>query len=152
MALDAAPYLMFTNKDEPLPDHPISLLKQEEMSELPGSLSMSATPPPSSRKQAAFTPQLIGHLPVSTNDAIATFEQIQENWYMYKSLGRSRELGESMSCDCQFAPGQYCLNRTVGSLIGATCRRRYPRDCLRAWLRLYKPTDAGRMSSRRLSL
>jgi hypothetical protein len=51
-------------------------------------------------------PQIIDHLPVAREAALATFKQIDENWYQYGTLGRSRELGESMSCDCHYAPGK----------------------------------------------
>ncbi|KAF9264474.1 hypothetical protein L218DRAFT_862694 [Marasmius fiardii PR-910] len=69
-----------------------------------------STPPPStaastSKKAASSTPQLIGDLPVARDEALGTFVEMSDNWYQYKSLGRSRELMESMTCECQFSLG-----------------------------------------------
>ncbi|KAK7045470.1 histone methyltransferase set2 [Paramarasmius palmivorus] len=73
-----------------------------------GSSSKRPSPPAgassSSRKAVASAPQLIGHLPVAREEALASFTEMPDNWYQYKSLGRSRELLESMTCDCVFDP------------------------------------------------
>ncbi|KAH8112060.1 hypothetical protein DFH11DRAFT_1512097 [Phellopilus nigrolimitatus] len=81
--------------------------------------SSSATPPPASKpvsKAKSGTPvpahngkpgtQLIGHLPRAEEDALKTFQELQSNHYQYSTLGRSREALESMTCDCQFVPGE----------------------------------------------
>lgn len=69
----------------------------------------SATPPVVSKskgKAAKFEPQLIGDLPRAEEAAMRTFVELQENAYQYGTLGRSREGGESMTCDCQYEHGQ----------------------------------------------
>jgi hypothetical protein len=50
-------------------------------------------------------PQLIGDLPRAEAAALATFEEMPDNHYQYGTLGRSREEGESMTCDCQYEHG-----------------------------------------------
>lgn len=76
------------------------------------SSSKTSTPPPvaptNSRKQSAagVAIQFIGHLPVAREDALKTFTEIPNNCYQYKTLGRVRELEESMTCDCTFEPGE----------------------------------------------
>ncbi|KAJ8075139.1 histone methyltransferase set2 [Marasmius tenuissimus] len=83
----------------------------DESESLPNSASSSktSTPPPTaastSRKSQKAPPQLIGHLPIARDEALGTFTEMPDNWYQYKSLGRSRELMESMTCECQFIPG-----------------------------------------------
>ena len=70
----------------------------------------STTPPATSKsksKAAKFEPQLIGDLPRAEEAAIRTFVEIPENAYQYGTLGRSREGGESMTCDCQYEHGQF---------------------------------------------
>ncbi|KAG5644281.1 hypothetical protein DXG03_008766 [Asterophora parasitica] len=77
-----------------------------------GTESMSSTPPPiptpttGSKKSQASAVQLIGDLPIAREDALATFNEIEQNNYQFKSLGRSREALESMTCDCTFNPRQ----------------------------------------------
>lgn len=69
----------------------------------------SATPAPSTKskgKPPKAPVQLIGHLPVATEDALKTFTEIPKNAYQYGTLGKSREALESMTCDCQYEPGQ----------------------------------------------
>lgn len=90
-------------------------------------LSPTPTPPPESTLDAqctddsaskASTPslkppkkpvlnvlQLIGDLPVARNEALKSFNEISDNNYQYKTLGRSRELMESMTCDCSYEHG-----------------------------------------------
>ncbi|KAG6836961.1 hypothetical protein H0H93_000353 [Arthromyces matolae] len=77
-----------------------------------GTASMSSTPPPfgvppATSKKSAPVVQLIGDLPIAREEAIATFIEIDSNNYQYKSLGRSREALESMTCDCIFDPGGF---------------------------------------------
>lgn len=97
----------------------------------------SASPPPTpvtnSRKPSSPGPQLIGDLPIARTDALSTFNEISANNYQNKSLGRSREVLESMTCDCLYehgvdshdkACGPYsdCINR----LTQVEC---LPEDC-----------------------
>jgi histone-lysine N-methyltransferase SETD2 len=49
--------------------------------------------------------QLIGGLPIARQEALVSFNEISENNYQYKTLGRSRELLESMTCDCTYEHG-----------------------------------------------
>jgi histone-lysine N-methyltransferase SETD2 len=75
-----------------------------------GSGSSSPVPPSPeptanfSKKTAAT--QFIGHLPVARDEALKTFIEIPDNWYQYKTLGRVKELEESMICDCTFDAGE----------------------------------------------
>jgi hypothetical protein len=75
-----------------------------------GTISKSSTPPilPSSkhpRKAASSAIQFIGDLPVARESALGTFNEIPGNNYQFKSLGRSREILESMTCDCTYEHG-----------------------------------------------
>lgn len=56
-------------------------------------------------KPKPIGPQLIGDLPRAEAAAHATFVEIPDNHYQYGTLGRSREEGESMTCDCQYEHG-----------------------------------------------
>jgi [histone H3]-lysine36 N-trimethyltransferase len=70
----------------------------------------SATPPATTKpktKSGKSEPQLIGDLPRAEEAALRTFIEIPENHYQYGTLGRSREGGESMTCDCQYDHGQF---------------------------------------------
>lgn len=67
--------------------------------------SRSETPALPAKKEKPG-PQLIGHLPRAEEEAMKTFIQLQDNFYQYQTLGRSREALESMTCDCVFTPGQ----------------------------------------------
>lgn len=66
-------------------------------------------------KPRATGPQLIGDLLRAEDAALATFEEIPDNHYQYGTLGRSREEGESMTCDCQYEHGwsDAFLNRVI---------------------------------------
>jgi len=71
----------------------------------PSSNKSSASPAPApsaSRKSQKPQPQLIGDLPISREEALKTFNEIQANNYQNKSLGRSKEMFESMTCDCVY--------------------------------------------------
>lgn len=59
------------------------------------------------KKARASAVQLISDLPVARQEALATFNELIENNYQYKSLGRSREVLESMTCDCLYEHGQF---------------------------------------------
>ncbi|TFK37690.1 hypothetical protein BDQ12DRAFT_607516 [Crucibulum laeve] len=107
-----------------------------------GTNSATPTPPPStpsinSRKAAATAPpQLIGDLPVARAQALSTFNEIPDNNYQYKTLGRSREALESMTCDCTYdhgvdnpghacGPDSDCINRlTQVECLPDDCRCR----------------------------
>ncbi|KAG6909160.1 hypothetical protein DXG01_001787 [Tephrocybe rancida] len=107
-----------------------------------GTASMSSTPPPAanpittSKKAQASAVQLIGDLPIAREAALATFNEIEANNYQYKSLGRSREALESMTCDCTFGeavddpdhacgPDSDCINRlTQVECLPDDCRCR----------------------------
>jgi len=72
--------------------------------------SKSPTPPVTTqyktpRKAAAAPIQLIGDLPIARQEALASFHEIHDNNYQFKSLGRSREILESMTCDCTYEHG-----------------------------------------------
>lgn len=71
-----------------------------------GTTSKASTPPLKQlKKSPSSTPQLIADLPVARQEALATFNEIPDNNYQYKTLGRSRELLESMTCDCTYEHG-----------------------------------------------
>ena len=75
-----------------------------------GTTSKSSTPPillssKHPRKAAPPAVQLISDLPVARDSALGTFNEIFENNYQFKSLGRSREILESMTCDCTYEHG-----------------------------------------------
>lgn len=80
-----------------------------------GTKSETSTPPPSLqatcssgnlKKLAGAAVQLIGDLPVARGEALKTFCEINENNYQYKTLGRCKELSESMTCDCTYEHGE----------------------------------------------
>lgn len=75
-----------------------------------GTTSKSSTPPllpPTKpiRKATAPAIQFISDLPVARESALASFNEIFDNNYQFKSLGRSREILESMTCDCTYEHG-----------------------------------------------
>ncbi|KAH9969992.1 hypothetical protein BGW80DRAFT_1176844 [Lactifluus volemus] len=97
------------------------------------SASASASPKPetpSSRKPPKKGPQLIGDLPIASEEALKTFIEIQENHYQYSTLGRSREALESMTCECpQMALStleEICLEDCINRLTQVEC---LPEDC-----------------------
>lgn len=71
--------------------------------------SKSPTPPITTQyktpRKAAAPIQLIGDLPIARQEALASFHEIHDNNYQFKSLGRSREILESMTCDCTYEHG-----------------------------------------------
>jgi [histone H3]-lysine36 N-trimethyltransferase len=64
-----------------------------------------AARPKTSRKAAQIPVQLIGNLPIARQAAVSSFTEIYCNNYQYKSLGRSREVLESMTCHCTYEHG-----------------------------------------------
>ncbi|EJD05050.1 uncharacterized protein FOMMEDRAFT_105290 [Fomitiporia mediterranea MF3/22] len=81
----------------------------------------SSTPIPTMPKQKPG-PQLVGDLPRAEESAMRTFEELEENYYQYSTLGRSREALESMTCDCQFVPGRDAPEMACG--YGSDCINR----------------------------
>lgn len=73
------------------------ILKQEPGQ--PPKLSRS-----SSQKVVPRPPQLFDHLPNSTQDALATFEQIDACWYANKYMGYTEH---AMECDCAEEWGKF---------------------------------------------
>lgn len=68
----------------------------------------------SSQKIVARPPQLFSHLPDSTADALATFEQIETCWYANKYMGFTEH---AMECDCAEEWGMYSFFFRVYFLI-----------------------------------
>ncbi|KAF9526023.1 hypothetical protein CPB83DRAFT_771030 [Crepidotus variabilis] len=118
------------------PTPPSDTVKQEK-----GQLSKSSTPPAvaqskGAKKTPAAPVQLIAELPIAREEALASFHEIRDNNYQFKTLGRSREVLESMSCDCTYehgvdseddACGPYsdCINRlTQVECLPGDCRCR----------------------------
>lgn len=64
------------------------------------------------KKAAAIPVQLIADLPIAREEALKTFNEIFDNNYQYKSLGRSREALESMMCDCTYEHGSSLFHST----------------------------------------
>lgn len=58
----------------------------------------------SSQKVTSRPPQLFDHLPDSTQDALATFEQIDACWYANKYMGYTEH---AMECDCAEEWGKF---------------------------------------------
>ncbi|SJL11215.1 related to Histone-lysine N-methyltransferase, H3 lysine-36 specific [Armillaria ostoyae] len=116
---DSAPSMSASTSATPPPDSATS--------------SKMSTPPPSStpksKKPPPSAPQLIGHLPVARDEALSSFTEMADNWYQYKSLGRSRELLESMNCDCTYEHGEDSPEDACGQ--GSDCINRLTQvECL----------------------
>jgi histone-lysine N-methyltransferase SETD2 len=86
-----------------------SATPKRDVSLPPQSASETPTSGTPIRKNASSkpAPQLIGHLPKAEEEARRTFGELDDNVYQYGTLGRSREALESMTCDCQYVPGQF---------------------------------------------
>ncbi|KAM6493353.1 histone methyltransferase [Amanita muscaria] len=119
--------------------HTVSLGKHHTSRMTNGSKSETPTPPPPSlqpasssgclKKAAGVPVQLIGHLPVARDEALKAFVEISENNYQYKTLGRCKELLESMTCDCTYEHGIDNLKNACGS--GSDCINRLTQvECL----------------------
>ncbi|KAK0189602.1 SET domain-containing protein [Armillaria mellea] len=116
---DSAPPMSASTSATPPPDSATS--------------SKLSTPPPSStpksKKPPPSAPQLIGHLPVARDEALSSFTEMADNWYQYKSLGHSRELLESMTCDCTYEHGEDSPEDACGQ--GSDCINRLTQvECL----------------------
>ncbi|KAF8630263.1 hypothetical protein AX17_005449 [Amanita inopinata Kibby_2008] len=86
------------------------------------------------RKSSSVVPRLMSDLPVARAEALSTFNEISENNYQYKTLGRYKELLESMTCDCTYehgtsnpkdacGAGSDCINRlTQVECLAEDCR------------------------------
>ncbi|KAJ7456920.1 hypothetical protein FB451DRAFT_1341958 [Mycena latifolia] len=106
-----------------------------------GSHSRSPTPPPitpltpanTTKKKSSPSAQLIGDLPVARDEALDTFNEIPENNYQNKGIGRSREATEDMRCECTFEQGEDDPRLACGA--GSNCINRLtqieclPSDC-----------------------
>ncbi|KAJ7619409.1 histone methyltransferase [Roridomyces roridus] len=101
--------------------------------------SKSPTPPSRTRtpavvpkKKPGRAVQLIGELAVARDAALATFIELSANNYQNKSIGRSREAMEGMTCECIYQRGQD-LSLACGE--GSSCINRLtqieclPEDC-----------------------
>ena len=86
----------------PKPEYPLTIKSEPRTSTSSASASprTGSTTPSVPTKPLKKGPQLIGDLPISTEEAMKTFVEIQENHYQYSTLGRSREALESMTCEC----------------------------------------------------
>ncbi|KAJ6578858.1 histone methyltransferase [Mycena vulgaris] len=103
--------------------------------------SRSPTPPPitpstpslTTKKKTSPSAQLIGDLPIARDDALDTFDEIADNNYQNKGIGRSREATEDMRCECTFAGGEVEPHHACGP--GSNCINRLtqieclPNDC-----------------------
>ncbi|KAH9954870.1 hypothetical protein BC827DRAFT_1365398 [Russula dissimulans] len=82
---------------------------------------------PAQKKSLKKGRQLIGHLPIATEEAMRTFIQLQENQYQYSTLGRSREALESMTCECPpNGSEEICVEDCINRLTQVEC---LPEDC-----------------------
>ncbi|KAI0052410.1 hypothetical protein FA95DRAFT_1483622 [Auriscalpium vulgare] len=136
-------------KAESSPKFEEHLLVKTELTP-PSSAKLESTPL-ASAKLATSGPQLIGHLPRAEEDALRTFTEITQNRYQYSTLGRSREAGESMTCECSFTPGvdspwdacgDDCINRlTQVECLPEDCRCRYHCQNQRFQRREYAPIE-----------
>ncbi|KAF5332929.1 hypothetical protein D9758_015955 [Tetrapyrgos nigripes] len=104
--VDMKPALDTSRSGTTTPALPLPALSNDVKKEDPD--RKSSTPPvassSNSRKPIKAPPQLIGDLPIARDEAMSTFKEMLDNWYQFKSLGRSREFMESMTCDCVFDP------------------------------------------------
>ncbi|PWN52748.1 hypothetical protein IE53DRAFT_311495 [Violaceomyces palustris] len=58
-------------------------------------------------KKVKIEPQIIDHLAVAEEEAMATFEELEDNEYLVPKIGRSKGNGidESMVCECNYRHG-----------------------------------------------
>jgi hypothetical protein len=84
----------------PKAEDPLPTKSEPSLSTSPPTSPKLESTPPAQKKPLKKGPQLIGHLPIASEEAMRTFIQIQENQYQYSTLGRSREALESMTCEC----------------------------------------------------
>jgi histone-lysine N-methyltransferase SETD2 len=76
-----------------------------------------ATPYKTPRKGSKLPVQLISDLSIAREAAVSSFTEIYDNNYQYKSLGRSREVLESMTCDCTYEHGSSSFPLRFGSFL-----------------------------------
>ena len=116
-------------KDEPMPSPSASPAEKASPSPSSADGGRTSTTPPAGTKSKSKSvkkePQLIGDLPRAEEAAMKTFVEIPENHYQYGTLGRSREALESMTCDCQFEPGQWIPLFSLFLRLLDRCRRLY---------------------------
>lgn len=79
----------------------------------------------SSQKVASRPPPLYTHLPDSTQDALATFEQIPGCIYANKYMGYTEH---AMECDCAEEWGKFWFSSSFGVFLV-----RFPRGHLALW-------------------
>lgn len=60
---------------------------------------------PKTQKSPPPDIQLIHNLPEVTAEAIKTFDLLEQNWYQFKGLGKTKMLDDSMVCECSWSPG-----------------------------------------------
>ncbi|KAF7297264.1 Histone methyltransferase [Mycena indigotica] len=122
----------------PLSPSPSDTHPQSRSKSTSKTTSRSTTPPPASasrgsKRKVALPVQLIADLPIARDDALDTFTEIQANTYQNKSLGRSREALEGMSCECAYSQAytlgtptcgnhDNCINRLTQIECLADCR------------------------------
>lgn len=140
-----------------------------------GTTSKSSTPPlagqsRSGKKGSSVPVQLIGDLPVAREEALRSFSEIPDNNYQYKSLGLSREILESMTCDCTYEHGSSLVSLSFSFVVTiipymgwstpwfatqpsrtlsyVSYRCRQPGQRLRSLFRLHQQVNTGRMPRR----
>ncbi|KAF8966903.1 hypothetical protein BDZ97DRAFT_1917169 [Flammula alnicola] len=105
--------------DMPVQNFKLSRSPTPPPSTTDGATLKSSTPPlaaqaKTSRKVAPLTVQLIGDLPIARQEALRSFNEIYDNNYQYKTLGLSREILESMTCDCTYEHGVDSCDEACG--------------------------------------
>lgn len=100
----SAPTSLSPPKEESLDADSSTMKEDPDKEKVGGDILVKEEPgqPPklsrsSSQKVVPRPPQLWSHLPDSTDDALATFEQIEACWYANKYMGYTEH---AMACDC----------------------------------------------------
>ncbi|KAJ6630080.1 hypothetical protein B0H10DRAFT_1984899 [Mycena sp. CBHHK59/15] len=111
---------------------------ESEVSSVSSAASNSRSPTPArlqpltpsaTAKKGPPAPQLIGDLVIARTAALDTFDEISDNNYQYKTLGRSREAMEGMTCECTYQHGVDELSDACGH--GSNCINRLTQvECL----------------------
>lgn len=107
------------------PDMDTTTMKQDpEIETVGGDIVVKQEPgqPPklsrsSSQKVVPRPPPLWTHLPDSTHDALATFEQVESCWYANKYMGYTEH---AMECDCaeEWGKSQLTFSCAVALTVG----------------------------------
>ncbi|KAI0287878.1 hypothetical protein BC826DRAFT_1041913 [Russula brevipes] len=114
-------------KHSPNVGDPLPTKSEPSTSTSPSTSPKPESTPPASKKPLKKGPQLIGNLPVATEEAMKTFLEIRENHYQYSTLGRSREALESMTCECPPCNSEeICIDDCINRLTQVEC---LPGDC-----------------------